>query len=90
MNQILSCHNAACEFLRQFWSAVLPNLPGTLGAPTNQQKVDKAKKMVDYLAKTGEKVDGVLKSAIKSGMADPDRVKEVSVWLGKTTFATGY
>lgn len=45
--------------------------------------------MVDYLAKTGEKVDGVVKSAVKSGMADPDRVKEVSVWLGKTTFETG-
>lgn len=77
MNQVLSCHNAACEFLRQFWSAVLPNLPGALGAPSAQQKADKAKKMIDFLAKTDDKVDGVMMSAVGSGMLDPERVREV-------------
>jgi transcription initiation factor TFIIH subunit 1 len=77
MNQVLSCHNAACEFLRQFWSAVLPNLPGTLGAPTAQQKADKARKMADYLGKTGEKVEAVVRTAVSSGMSEPERVREV-------------
>jgi pantoate kinase len=77
MSQILTCHNAHTEFLRQFWSAVLPTPPGTLGAPTPEQKMAKARKMAKFLSLMREKVDSVVLSAKRDTTVDAERVQEV-------------
>ncbi|KAI5452983.1 RNA polymerase II transcription factor B subunit 1 [Naganishia albida] len=77
MSQASTCHNAACEFLRQFWSAVLPTPQGTLGgAQTPEQKAAKAKKMATFLAGTQKKVESVVASAVNAGMKEPSRVRD--------------
>jgi transcription initiation factor TFIIH subunit 1 len=77
MSQVSTCHNAACEFLRQFWSAVLPTPQGTLGgAQTPEQKAAKAKKMATFLAGTQKKVESVVASAVNAGMKEPSRVRD--------------
>lgn len=77
MSQVSTCHNAACEFLRQFWSAVLPTPQGTLGgAQTPEQKAAKAKKMAAFLAGTQKKVESVVASAVNAGMKEPSRVRD--------------
>ncbi|KAJ9110233.1 hypothetical protein QFC19_001636 [Naganishia cerealis] len=77
MSQVSTCHNAACEFLRQFWSAVLPSPAGSLSSSTTSEvKAAKARKMAAYLRGTGGKVDSVVASAVKAGMKDPQRVRE--------------
>lgn len=78
MAQVLTCHTAATEFLRQFWSAVLPNIPGQLSPASPEQKQNKARKMAGYLALTQNKVDAVVKTASEAKMGDPERVREVS------------
>ena len=82
MSQVLTCHNAHTEFLRQFWSAVLPTPPGTLGAPTPEQKMTKARKMAKFLSLMKEKVDSVVQSAAQDPTVDTERVREVSVGGG--------
>jgi len=82
MSQVLTCHNAHTEFLRQFWSAVLPTPPGTLGAPTPEQKMTKARKMAKFLSLMKEKVDSVVQSAAQDPTVDTDRVREVSLDSG--------
>lgn len=77
MSQILTCHNAHTEFLRQFWSAVLPTPAGTLGAPTPEQKMAKARKMAKFLSLMREKVDSVVLSAKQDKTVDSERVQEV-------------
>ncbi|KAJ9117584.1 hypothetical protein QFC22_004434 [Naganishia vaughanmartiniae] len=84
MAQVSTCHNAACEFLRQFWSAVLPAPINSLGASSTsantaaaaEQKAAKARKMAEYLRGTARKVDSVVASAVTYGMQDADRVRE--------------
>ncbi|KAJ9119421.1 hypothetical protein QFC24_005654 [Naganishia onofrii] len=84
MAQVSTCHNAACEFLRQFWSAVLPapiNSLGSSSANSNtaaaaEQKAAKARKMAGYLRGTARKVDSVVASAASYGMKDAERVRE--------------
>lgn len=81
MAQVSTCHNAACEFLRQFWSAVLPAPINSLGSSANtataaEQKAAKARKMAGYLRGTARKVDSVVASAVSYGMNDSERVRE--------------
>ena len=75
-----SCHNAATEFLRQYWSAVLPTPSTALGAGTaaasEANKAAKAEKMAGYLKLTEGKVEAVLATASKAG-ADTGRVRAV-------------
>jgi len=78
LKQMISCHTATCEFLRQFWSAILPTPPGNvLNASTPAEKSAKAAKMVQYLSGTGAKMDGVVAAAVARG-ADGEKVKIVS------------
>jgi hypothetical protein len=88
MSQVLTCHNAHTEFLRQFWSAVLPTPPGTLGAPTPEQKMTKARKMAKFLSLMKEKVDSVVQSAAQDPTVDTERVREVSAGRGRTCHIT--
>ncbi|RSH88965.1 RNA polymerase II transcription factor B subunit 1 [Saitozyma podzolica] len=78
LEQMRSCHNAATEFLRQYWSAVLPTAAGALGAGTNATsaavKAAKAEKMAGYLRSTDNKVNAVVHTATIAGF-DPARVR---------------
>ena len=71
-----SCHNAATEFLRQYWSAVLPTSAGTLGPSTIAAKNAKAEKMAGYLRLTEGKVNAVINTATIVGV-DPERIRAV-------------
>jgi len=72
-----SCHNAANEFLRQYWSAVLPAQIGALGTTSVAAKVAKAGKMAGYLRGMEGKINAVVHTAAADGL-DPARVKAVS------------
>lgn len=84
-DQMRSCHNAATEFLRQYWSALLPLPAGSLGGstpntvPKGKEARDpvKAEKMANYLRSTERKIEAVVHTAQLSGV-DPERVKAVS------------
>ncbi|WVO17333.1 hypothetical protein L204_105025 [Cryptococcus depauperatus] len=72
--QVRSCHNAATEFLRQYWSAILPSQVGTLGGQ-NEVREAKAVKMAGYLKKTEAKVEAIVQTAQITGF-DPERVRK--------------
>lgn len=72
-----SCHNAATEFLRQYWSAILPTSAGVLGS-TPAIKTARAGKMAQYLMSTEGKVNAVVRTATIAGV-DPARVRAVSM-----------
>jgi transcription initiation factor TFIIH subunit 1 len=82
---MISTHTATCEFLRQFWQAVLPP-PATvssshiLNQSTPTEKAAKAEKMVRYLGGTEGKVDGVVEQA-KAKEASGEKVMIVSFSL---------
>lgn len=84
LDQMRSCHNAATEFLRQYWSAILPSPLGSLGAGTPSQapavKVAKATKMAGYLASMESKMNAVVELSF-SFQVDPLRVRAVSLRL---------
>jgi transcription initiation factor TFIIH subunit 1 len=84
LEQMRSCHNAATEFLRQYWSAVLPTPTGALGAGSNTttaaSKAAKAEKMARYLRSTDSKVNAVVHTATIAGF-DPARVRAVRLPL---------
>jgi transcription initiation factor TFIIH subunit 1 len=78
--QIKSCQTAANEFLRHFWLSACPPTadgPTTLTLSTPAQRATKAAKMVEFLAKTYEKVEGLKLTAQQQGI-DPARVQVVS------------
>jgi len=82
-----SCHNAATEFLRQYWSALLPLPAGALGGgptaiPKNKEARDPAKaaKMANYLRSTEKKVEAVVHTATIEGI-NPERIRAVSVCM---------
>ena len=63
---MISCQAAANEFLRHYWSAVLPPRADDISAAamaTPQQKAAKAQRMVEYLEKTQLRVDTVVADA---------------------------
>jgi transcription initiation factor TFIIH subunit 1 len=72
-----SCHNAANEFLRQYWSAILPAQAGALGTTTPAIKLAKAGKMAAYLRGMEGKINAVVHTAATDGL-DPARVRAVS------------
>ena len=74
-----SCQTSANEFLRHFWSAILPARQGDFSAiakATPVQKASRAAKMIGYLAKTDDRVALVLKEAAMAGQ-DLDRIRFV-------------
>ncbi|KAK8864616.1 hypothetical protein IAR55_001866 [Kwoniella newhampshirensis] len=74
--QMRSCHNAATEFLRQYWSAILPTQPGALGSTGGASaKEAKAVKMAGYLKNTQPKVEAIVQTAQILGF-DPERVRK--------------
>lgn len=75
LDQMRSCHNAAAEFLRQYWAAILPPAAGTLA--TNQPpavRAARAAKMARYLEGTEGKVNAIVTTA-EIVKVDPDRVR---------------
>ena len=73
-----SCHNAANEFLRQYWSAVLPAQAGALGTSNAATKAAKAGKMAGYLRGMEGKINAVVHTAVLDGL-DPARVRAVGL-----------
>jgi transcription initiation factor TFIIH subunit 1 len=75
-----TCHNAASEFLRQYWSAVLPTPPAALGAGTPSQsesaKAAKAERMAGYLRGMEGKLEAVVQMGASMGV-DPGRIRAV-------------
>ncbi|WVF71377.1 hypothetical protein IAT40_006181 [Kwoniella sp. CBS 6097] len=72
--QMRSCHNAATEFLRQYWSAILPSQAGTLNSSTPAKEA-KAVKMAGYLRNTNAKVEAIVQSGMIMGF-DPERIRK--------------
>ncbi|TIA87502.1 hypothetical protein E3P99_03142 [Wallemia hederae] len=60
MQAAISCHTASTEFLRLYWSSVLAH-------PVDTNKVER---MVDFIRKTPEKVDSVVRAARSKSEAD--------------------
>lgn len=78
LRSMISCQASANEFLRHFWSAVLPAQTGDISASAManpQQRAAKATRMIEYLQKTQERIDTVVKEGEKVG-ADPNAVRE--------------
>lgn len=69
--QMTTCQTAANEFLRQFWFSIYP--PATDAPPAGgaaaaaTQRKQKAAKMAEYLAKTPEKVEALIRTAKREG-----------------------
>lgn len=65
--QMVSCHAATCEFLQQFWQAVLPAVEHDTGAPHAAspltQRVAKAHQMVRVLQNTTSRVQSIAEAA---------------------------
>ena len=81
LRSMLSCQASANEFLRHFWSAILPSNPADFGYSASSmaspaQKAGKAIRMIEYLEKTQERVDTVVGQAKNTQGADPTAVKE--------------
>ena len=64
-----SCQTAANEFLRQFWGALYPRAGDqpAAGNPNAAQRAAKAAKMANFLARTPEKVDALVRQAEEMG-----------------------
>ncbi|WWC69962.1 uncharacterized protein I206_103906 [Kwoniella pini CBS 10737] len=73
--QMKSCHNAATEFLRQYWSAILPSQSQLNSSNIHQSKENKAIKMAGYLKLTENKVKAIIETSVIMGF-DPERVKK--------------
>lgn len=76
LQQMKSCHNAANEFLRQYWSAILPTQVGALGSSSVAAKATKAGRMAGYLKGMEGKINAVVHTAVTEGV-DPMRVRAV-------------
>ncbi|TXT07203.1 hypothetical protein VHUM_03373 [Vanrija humicola] len=75
LEQMRSCHIAATEFLRQYWAAILPPPPGSLGAGASSAEREKrAQKMIKYLKGTEGKVNAIVNVAMTERF-DPERVR---------------
>lgn len=78
LQQMKSCHNAANEFLRQYWSAILPAQTGALGSSSATAKQAKATRMAAYLRGMEGKMNAVVHTAVTQHV-DPVRVRAVSL-----------
>lgn len=64
LRSLISLHSSTNEFLRHFWSALLPahaNDISASGLATPAQKGAKAQRMLEFLEKTEERLEGVCK-----------------------------
>ena len=80
---MITCHTAANEFLRQFWSAIYPSLVDSQSISsiaTPAQRASKAAKMVGYLSKTPEKVEALVRMAQQHGV-NGSKVETVKISL---------
>lgn len=75
LRQLTTLQSSSNEFLRQFWSAILPP-KATDAKSTPAARAAKAARMKEYLDKVEEKVQGILKQA-REGI-ERDRVEAVS------------
>ncbi|OCB85697.1 hypothetical protein A7U60_g7348 [Sanghuangporus baumii] len=67
--QMRTCQTAANEFLRQFWSSVVPaSGEGPMSSASPAQKAAKAARMAGYLVKTPEKIQAIIEMARSSGV----------------------
>nr|WRH23628.1 N-terminal domain [Naematelia aurantialba] len=95
LEQMKSCHNAATEFLRQYYSAVLPSPSGALGlgsgtsAAAAPAKAAKRDKMVQYLRLTGAKVNALVHVA-QVAQVDPARVRAVRLVFSLRCFGFAF
>lgn len=81
--QMITCHTAANEFLRQFWSAIYPSpvdSQSISSIATPAQRASKAAKMVGYLSKTPEKVEALVRMAQQHGV-NGSKVETVKISL---------
>ena len=80
LDSMRTCHNAATEFLRQYWSAVLPTPVAALGAGTastsESAKAAKAERMAGYLKGMEGKLEAVVHLGVSMGV-DQGRVRAV-------------
>lgn len=93
LRAMISCQASANEFLRHFWSAVLPARTDDISASamaTPQQKAGKAQRMVTYLEKTQERVDTVVADAKKIGTDDVAVREALEPCLGAVKKALDY
>lgn len=81
LRSMLSCQASANEFLRHFWSAILPSNPSDFGfsaasmaAPA--QKAAKAVRMMEYLEKTQARVDTIVQQSQNVPGTDTVAVRE--------------
>lgn len=77
LRSMLSAQTSTNEFLRHFWSAMLPPNPNDYSAAalsTPMQKANKVNRMLGYLEKSKERVDSIVKEAEGKG-ADPVAVR---------------
>ena len=94
MTQCESVQTTANEFLRVFWSSVLPAKPGDLSASalsTPQQKAAKAERMKGYLDKTLQRIDKVVdgSSPVARGAEEQKRVQAVRLARRSASCAIG-
>lgn len=86
MASLTSLHSATDEFLRHFWTAVLPPRPNdysaAAGTATPEQKAAKAQRMLGYLDKTEERVRKVVELAVEE-VGDGMGRKEVEDRVGE-------
>ncbi|KAL5507412.1 TFB1 [Sanghuangporus vaninii] len=67
--QMRTCQTAANEFLRQFWSSVVPaSGEGPMSSASPARKAAKAARMAGYLVKTPEKIQAIIEMARSSGV----------------------
>lgn len=67
LRQLTTLQSSSNEFLRQFWSAILPPKASDAKS-TPAARAAKAARMKEYLDKVEEKVQGILKQARKEGI----------------------
>lgn len=67
MSQVISTHSTTHEFLRHYWSAILPNSASTNTNNTRklnpEEKAMKAQRMIGFLDRTSARVESLIEEA---------------------------
>ncbi|MBW0507291.1 hypothetical protein O181_047006 [Austropuccinia psidii MF-1] len=82
LSQVISLHTTTNEFLRQFWTSILPNVVNLAPMSTSssdkevppkaltaEQKALKAQRMMGYIMKTEERIQNLVNQADKHGIS---------------------
>jgi transcription initiation factor TFIIH subunit 1 len=80
LRQMISLQSTSNEFLRHFWSSVLPPRAGDISftaKATPVQKAARAQKMISYLEKTPDRLEQILDDASEQMQVDPERIRAV-------------